>query len=144
MDMDLLKEQSISTHEPAQSSLPISNKKREIYKPNISQLIPTELNEGNKKTGSKGEDPKKEQPILSVKNPGVKGKKQKVAILSWECVHEENNGTGSAHITKLAAALVKDGHEIIIEKSFKKDIERDKKSGQYLKKDFVLEISLCK
>ena len=26
--------------------------------------------------------------------------------------------------------------EIIIEKSFKKDIERDRKSGQYLKKDF--------
>ncbi|MGA1840160.1 MAG: glycosyltransferase family 4 protein [bacterium] len=112
MDMDLLKEQSISPHEPAQSRLPISNKKRGIYKPNISQLIPIELNEGNKKTGPKGEDPKKVQPSLSTKSPSVRNKKQKVAILSWECYPEENNGTESAHINKLAAALVKDGHEI--------------------------------
>ncbi|MGA1790389.1 MAG: glycosyltransferase family 4 protein [bacterium] len=132
MDMEGSREECASTHEPVQIKLPISNKKRGNYKPNLSHFTITKSQKYDLSAAQKRSNTQNRQAVLSIKKTQSKNKKQKIAILSWDGPHEESDKAPATLITKLATALAKDGQEIhVFTRGEKGEVAKQKVDGVY-------------
>ena len=110
MDTEGSREESISTRESFQINLPMTKKKGN-YRPSLHHFTLIKTKEDQEGNDPKSKDLKKIEPSFHIKKSKSRHKKQKVAILSWDCSHE---GLEAEHIFELATSLAKDGQEIHI------------------------------
>jgi glycosyltransferase involved in cell wall biosynthesis len=131
MDMVKSRKKSISIHGPVQAKLPISNKKRGYYKPTYNNIVFNNFRETVKLNVQKDTDTQKLEISLSRKNSRSKiKKKQKVAILTWDCLPEGEDKIKSTHTIRLAATLAKDGHKIhVFTRGEKEEVSNQKIDG---------------
>src|SRR5262252_8744923 len=73
----------------------------------------------------------------------------RIAMLSWECLHSICVGGVAAHVTELAAALERKGHEVHVFTRLAHGLSDHEvihgvyyhRCGMYLQKDFVEEVN---